>query len=141
MFELQALSDEIRESLLKKLSQHGGHIGPNLGLLELTAALHYVFDDSIDKLVFDVSHQSYTHKMLTGRTRAFLEESHCDDVTGFTNTEESEYDLFHIGHTSTFLSLANGLAKSRDIQGQSRNRIAVIGDGFLFGREAYEGIQ
>lgn len=139
MFELQALSDEIRESLLKKLSQHGGHIGPNLGLLELTAALHYLFDDSIDKLVFDVSHQSYTHKMLTGRTCAFLEESHCDDVTGFTNTEESEYDLFHIGHTSTFLSLANGLAKSRDIQGQSYNRIAVIGDGFLFGREAYEG--
>lgn len=138
--ELNDLASQIRNALLEKLSHHGGHIGPNLGMVEATIALHYVFDTPKDQIVFDVSHQSYTHKMLTGRAQAFLNAAHYDDVTGYTNPEESPYDLFTIGHTSTSVSLATGLAKARDIQGGDWNVVAVIGDGSLSGGEAFEGL-
>lgn len=138
--ELAALAQEVRDLLIKKLSIHGGHFGPNLGFVEATIALHYVFDSPTDKFVFDVSHQTYTHKMLTGRKDAWLSEAHYDDVTGFTNPAESEHDLFTIGHTSTSVSLAAGLAKARDLVGGKENVIAVIGDGSLSGGEALEGL-
>lgn len=138
--ELTELSGKLRGALLEKLSKHGGHIGPNLGMVEATVALHYVFDAPDDKIVFDVSHQSYVHKMLTGRIEAFLDPKHYDDVTGYTNPRESEYDLFEIGHTSTSVSLAGGLAKARDLKGGKENVIAVIGDGSLSGGEAFEGL-
>jgi len=138
--ELTQLSAEVRETLLKKLSEHGGHIGPNLGVVELTIALHYVFDSPKDKIVFDVSHQSYVHKMLTGRKDAFLIPEQYDVVTGYSNPLESDHDFFTIGHTSTSVSLACGLAKGRDLKGDKENIIAVIGDGSLSGGEAYEGL-
>ena len=138
--EMTALAAEMRTALLQKLSRHGGHFGPNLGMVEATIAMHYVFDSPKDKIVFDVSHQSYCHKMLTGRREAFLKESHYDDVSGYTNPEESEHDFFNIGHTSTSVSLACGLAKARDLKGESGNVIAVIGDGSLSGGEALEGL-
>lgn len=138
--ELAILCDEIREVLLTKLSEHGGHIASNLGIVELTAALHYVFNSPIDKIVFDVSHQSYVHKILTGRKEAFLEKDKYDDVSGYSAPSESEHDLFILGHTSTSLSLACGLAKARDLKGEKYNIIAVIGDGSLSGGEAYEGL-
>lgn len=137
---LEVLSQEIREVLLKKLSVHGGHIGPNLGLVELSIALHYVFDSPTDKMVFDVSHQSYVHKILTGRKSAFMDEDKYDEVSGYTNPFESEHDFFTIGHTSTSVSLACGLAKARDLQGEKGNVIAIIGDGSLSGGEAFEGL-
>lgn len=138
--EMTALAAEMRTALLQKLSRHGGHFGPNLGMVEATIAMHYVFDSPKDKIVFDVSHQSYCHKMLTGRREAFLKEPHYDDVSGYTNPEESEHDFFNIGHTSTSVSLASGLAKARDLKGESGNVIAVIGDGSLSGGEALEGL-
>ena len=138
--ELTQLSAEVRETLLKKLSEHGGHIGPNLGVVELTIALHYVFDSPKDKIVFDVSHQSYVHKMLTGRKDAFLIPEQYDVVTGYSNPLESDHDFFTIGHTSTSVSLACGLAKGRDLKGDKENIIVVIGDGSLSGGEAYEGL-
>ena len=138
--ELEKLSCEIREVLLKKLSIRGGHFGPNFGMVEATIALHYVFNSPKDKIVFDVSHQSYTHKILTGRKDAFIYEDKYDDVTGYTNPDESEHDLFKIGHTSTSISLASGLAKSRDLKNENYNVIAVIGDGSLSGGEALEGL-
>lgn len=138
--ELKELSVFLRKVLLEKLSAHGGHIGPNLGFVEATIALHYVFDAPKDKIVYDVSHQSYIHKMLTGRMEAFTNPDYYDDVTGYTNPDESEYDLFKIGHTSTSVSLASGLAKARDLKGGSENVIAVIGDGSLSGGEAFEGL-
>ncbi|MDE6311090.1 MAG: 1-deoxy-D-xylulose-5-phosphate synthase [Muribaculaceae bacterium] len=138
--ELRTLCAEIRAALLSKLSAHGGHIGPNLGMVEAIVALHYVFDAPEDKIVFDVSHQSYTHKMLTGRARAFTDPAHYDDVTGYTQPRESEYDLFSVGHTSTSVSLASGLAKARDIMGGHENVVAVIGDGSLSGGQAFEGL-
>lgn len=138
--EMTTLAAEMRTALLQKLSRHGGHFGPNLGMVEATIAMHYVFDSPKDKIVFDVSHQSYCHKMLTGRREAFLKESHYDDVSGYTNPEESEHDFFNIGHTSTSVSLASGLAKARDLKGESGNVIAVIGDGSLSGGEALEGL-
>lgn len=138
--ELTDLAAQMREALLTKLSHHGGHIGPNLGMVEATIALHYVFDTPADQIVFDVSHQSYVHKMLTGRVEAFLDAEHYDDVTGYTNPAESPYDLFTIGHTSTSVSLASGLAKARDLKGGNWNVIAVIGDGSLSGGEAFEGL-
>lgn len=138
--ELNVLADELRETLIQKLSVHGGHIGPNLGMVEMTCALHYVFESPTDKIVYDVSHQSYNHKMLTGRKEAFLSEAHYDDVSGYTNPNESEHDFFNIGHTSTSISLACGLAKGRDLQQQKGNVIAIIGDGSLSGGEAYEGL-
>lgn len=134
--ELEKLSAEIREILLKKLSIHGGHFGPNFGMVEATIALHYVFKSPIDKIVFDVSHQSYTHKILTGRKDAFIDEDKYDDVTGYTDFEESCHDHFKIGHTSTSIALASGLAIGRDLQKEKYNVIAIIGDGSLSGKEA-----
>ncbi|AAK76851.1 1-deoxy-D-xylulose-5-phosphate synthase [Clostridium acetobutylicum] len=138
--EMKDLSTEIREVLLKKLSEHGGHIGPNLGIVELTIALHYVFNSPKDKIVYDVSHQSYIHKMLTGRKEAFINSEKYDEVSGYSNPEESEHDFFNIGHTSTSISLACGLAKARDVKDETDNVIAIIGDGSLSGGEAYEGL-
>lgn len=138
--ELTSLAGEMRNALIKKLSVHGGHCGPNLGMVEATIAMHYVFDSPKDKIVFDVSHQSYCHKMLTGRSEAFLSEEHYDDVSGYTEPSESEHDHFIIGHTSTSVSLACGLAKARDLNGGKENVIAVIGDGSLSGGEALEGL-
>lgn len=137
---LELLSDELRADLIKKLSAHGGHVGPNLGVVEATVALHYVFDAPKDEIVFDVSHQSYVHKMLTGRIEAFTDPSHYDDVTGYTCPRESEYDLFEIGHTSTSVSLAVGLAKARDMKGGKQNVIAFIGDASLGGGMALEAL-
>lgn len=138
--QLEALSQEVRQALLAKLSAHGGHVGPNLGMVEATIALHVVFDSPHDKIVYDVSHQSYTHKMLTGRAEAFLDPAEYDSVTGYTNRQESEHDFFTVGHTSTSVSLACGLAKARDLKGGHENIIAVIGDGSLSGGEAFEGL-
>ena len=138
--ELTKLAEEIREVLLKKLSIHGGHFGPNFGMVEAIIAMHYVFDSPVDKIVYDVSHQSYPHKILTGRKDAFIYEEKYDDVTGYTDPDESEHDFFKIGHTSTSVSLASGLAKARDLKGENYNVIAVIGDGSLSGGEALEGL-
>lgn len=138
--ELKALAAEMRKALLFRLSKHGGHFGPNFGMVEATIALHYVFNSPVDKIVYDVSHQSYCHKMLTGRKEAYLYEEHFDDVSGYSNPEESEHDFFNIGHTSTSISLASGLAKARDLKSESGNVIAVIGDGSLSGGEALEGL-
>lgn len=138
--DLKDLSEELRANLMKKLSAHGGHVGPNLGVVEATVALHYVFDAPKDKIVFDVSHQSYVHKMLTGRIEAFINPAHYDDVTGYTCPRESEYDLFEIGHTSTSIALAAGLAKSRDLEGGKENVVAFIGDASLGGGEALEAL-
>ena len=138
--ELTALCADLRKVFLQKVSAHGGHVGPNLGLVEATVALHYVFDTPKDKIVFDVSHQTYIHKMLTGRVDAFLNPEKYDDVTGYTNPGESEYDLFTIGHTSTAVSLAGGIAKGRDLLGDDYNVVALVGDGSLSGGEAFEGL-
>ena len=138
--ELEKLSKEIREILLKKLSIHGGHFGPNFGMVEAIIAMHYVFESPKDKFVFDVSHQSYPHKILTGRKDAFIYEEKYDEVTGYTNPNESEHDLFNVGHTSTSISLASGLVKARDLKGENYNVVAVIGDGSLSGGEALEGL-
>ena len=138
--ELKALASEMRNALIFRLSKHGGHCGPNLGMVEATIALHYVFDSPKDKIVYDVSHQSYCHKMLTGRKDAYLYEEHFDDVSGYSNPDESEHDFFTVGHTSTSISLASGLAKARDLKGEDGNVIAVIGDGSLSGGEALEGL-
>ena len=138
--EMEVLASEIRTLLIKKLSVHGGHCGPNLGMVEATIAMHYVFNSAEDKIVFDVSHQSYTHKILTGRADAFIYPEHYDDVSGYTEPSESEHDHFIIGHTSTAVSLASGLAKGRDLCGNRGNVIAVVGDGSLSGGEALEGI-
>lgn len=138
--EMQELAVEMRKALFTKLSKHGGHFGPNFGMVEATIAMHYVFDSPKDKIVYDVSHQSYPHKMLTGRKDAFLYEEHYDDVSGYSEPDESEHDHFIIGHTSTSVSLACGLAKGRDLCGGKENVIAVIGDGSLSGGEALEGL-
>ena len=140
VIELTALASEIRSGLMNRLSKRGGHFGPNFGFVEATIALHYVFDSPKDKIVYDVSHQSYTHKMLTGRKNAFLFDEHFGDVSGYTNPEESQHDFFNVGHTSTAVSLACGLAKGRDLKGDRENVIAVIGDGSLSGGEALEGL-
>ena len=138
--ELTTLSGELRKVLLDKLAAHGGHVGPNLGVVEAAVALHYVFNAPEDNIVFDVSHQSYVHKMLTGRIGAFLDPKHYNDVTGYTCPRESDYDLFEIGHTSTSISLATGLAKARDLKGEKYNVVAFIGDASLGGGEALEGL-
>lgn len=138
--DMEVLASEIRTLLIWKLSVHGGHCGPNLGMVEATIAMHYVFNSPEDKIVFDVSHQSYTHKILTGRADAFIYPEHYDDVSGYTEPSESEHDHFIIGHTSTAVSLASGLAKGRDLCGNRGNVIAVVGDGSLSGGEALEGI-
>lgn len=139
---LQTVADETRQAVLNRVSKHGGHVGPNLGFVEATVALHYVFDAPKDKLVFDVSHQSYPHKVLTGRAAGFL--GNVDDmnaISGYSSpTECQEYDNFEVGHTSTSISLATGLQKARDIKGTHENIIAIIGDGSLSGGEAFEGL-
>ena len=136
----RALAEEMRAALIERTSHIGGHIGPNLGVIEATIALHTVFDAPTDKIIYDVSHQCYPHKMLTGRAAAYLDPTHYGEVSGFTNTEESPYDHFNIGHTSTSISLATGLAKARDLAGRSENVVAFIGDGALSGGEALEGL-
>ena len=138
--EMNKLAAEMRDALLKRASIHGGHFGPNFGMVEATIALHYVFESPEDKMVYDVSHQTYPHKMLTGRKDAYLYEGHYDDVSGYSNPHESEHDFFNVGHTSTSVSLACGLAKARDLKGEKGNVIAVIGDGSLSGGEALEGL-
>ena len=138
--QLLILCKEIREQLLIRLSQTGGHVGSNLGVIEATVALHYVFDSPTDKIIFDVSHQCYTHKLLTGRKNAYVDPDQFTSVTGFTNPTESEHDIFSIGHTSTAISLALGLAKARDLKEEKNNIIAVVGDGALSGGEAFEGL-
>ena len=140
IMQLNVLAEEMRHALLTRASKHGGHFGPNFGMVEAIIAMHYVFDSPKDKIVFDVSHQCYPHKMLTGRKDAYLYEEHYDDVSGYTNPDESEHDFFTVGHTSTSISLACGLAKARDLSGEDGNVIAVIGDGSLSGGEALEGL-
>ena len=138
--EMIKLAAEMRSALLKRASIHGGHFGPNFGMVEATIALHYVFDSPKDKIVYDVSHQTYPHKMLTGRKDAYLYQDKYNDVSGYSNPHESEHDFFTIGHTSTSISLASGLAKARNLKGEDGNVIAVIGDGSLSGGEALEGL-
>ena len=138
--DLKIVANETREALINKISNVGGHNGPNLGMVEITVALHYVFNSPVDKIVFDVSHQSYPHKILTGRKEAFTNQEHFKDVTGYTNPKESKHDLFTIGHTSTSISLALGLAEGRDLNNKKENVIAIIGDGSLSGGEALEAL-
>jgi len=138
--EMNTLANEMRELIIKKVNVTGGHMAPNLGILEATIALHYVFNSPVDKFVFDVSHQCYPHKILTGRKEGFLKEEDYLKYTGYTAPEESEHDLFKIGHTSTSISLACGLAKARDLRNENYNVIALIGDGSLSGGEALEGL-
>ena len=138
--ELETLAGEIREGLFNRLTKIGGHFGPNFGMVEMTIALHYVFDSPTDKFVFDVSHQSYTHKMLTGRKNGYIKDECFKEDSGYTNPDESEHDFFNVGHTSTSISLATGLAKGREILGGDENVIAIIGDGSLSGGEALEGL-
>lgn len=137
--ELQQLAQEIREGILNRDSLVGGHVGPNLGIVETIIALHYVFDTPKDKIVYDVSHQCYPHKMLTGRWKGFFDAEEMRKISGYTNPNESEYDNFIVGHTSTSVSLATGLAKARDLRGEHHKVIALIGDGSLSGGEALEG--
>ena len=138
--DLPRLAEETRAALIRRLSDIGGHVGSNLGVVELTVALHYVFESPRDKIVWDVSHQSYAHKMLTGRKEAYLDPSRYGEANGFTDPRESEHDFFRIGHTATSVSMALGLAKGRDLAGGKENIIAVIGDGAMSGGEAYEGL-
>jgi len=138
--ELYGLADEIREVLITSVCETGGHLGSNLGFVEATVALHYVFDTPRDKIVFDVSHQCYAHKMLTGRKDAYLDPDRSGSVSGFTNPTESAHDIFRTGHTSQGVSLAAGLAKARDLRGEHHNVVCVIGDGALGGGEALEGL-
>jgi 1-deoxy-D-xylulose-5-phosphate synthase len=138
--ELTSLATDIREIIIEKVNNTGGHMGPNLGIVEATIALHYVFDSPKDKFVYDVSHQCYPHKILTGRKQGFIDKDLYATVSGYTNPKESEHDFFTVGHTSTSISLATGLAKARDLKGDNENIIAVIGDGSLSGGQAYEGL-
>jgi len=138
--ELETLAEEIREVIIKKVNETGGHMAPNLGIVEATIAMHYVFNSPKDKIVFDVSHQCYPHKILTGRKEGFLNPEKYNFYTGYTAPEESEHDIFKVGHTSTSISLATGLAKARDLKGENYNVIALIGDGSLSGGEALEGL-
>ncbi len=138
--EMTSLAGEIRDLIIKKVNVTGGHFGPNLGIVEATIALHYVFNSPVDKFVFDVSHQCYPHKILTGRKEGFTDPDKYSKYTGYTAPEESAHDVFKIGHTSTSISLATGLAKARDIKGDKENIVAIIGDGSLTGGEALEGL-
>ena len=138
--EMKTLASEMREVIIKKVNTIGGHMGPNLGIVEATIAMHYVFSSPVDKFIFDVSHQCYPHKILTGRKEGFTDPDKYLKYTGYTAPEESEHDLFKIGHTSTSVSLACGVAKARDIKGENHNVIALIGDGSLSGGEALEGL-
>ncbi len=138
--ELNLLAGDVRNAVLNRVSKKGGHVGPNLGVVEATIALHYVFDFDTDKIVFDVSHQCYPHKVLTGRKNGFINDSELGTVSSYLNPKESGYDTFKVGHTSTSISLAAGLAKARDLNGGNYNVVALIGDGSLSGGEAFEGL-
>ena len=138
--EMNSLAEEMRECIIKKVNTTGGHFGPNLGIVEATIALHYVFNSPTDKIVYDVSHQCYPHKIITGRKEGFTNPDKYYTYTGYTAPEESEHDIFKVGHTSTSVSLATGLAKGRDLIGGKENIIALIGDGSLTGGEALEGL-
>ena len=138
--EMTQLANEMRELIIKKVNTTGGHFGPNLGIVEMTVAMHRVFNSPVDKFVFDVSHQCYPHKILTGRKEGFTDSDKYLKYTGYTAPEESPHDLFKVGHTSTSVSLATGLAKARDLRGGKENIVAIIGDGSLSGGEAYEGL-
>ena len=138
--ELNDLAAEIREALFNRLTHVGGHFGPNFGMVEAEIAMHYVFNSPVDKFVFDVSHQSYPHKILTGRKEGYIFDDRFSEDSGYTNPEESEHDFFNVGHTSTSISLASGLAKARDLKGDHENIIAIIGDGSLSGGEAFEAL-
>ena len=138
--ELNTLADEMRDIIIKKVNVTGGHMAPNLGIIEATIALHYVFNSPIDKIIYDVSHQCYPHKILTGRKEGFTTPESYLKYTGYTAPEESEHDLFKVGHKSTSISLATGVAKARDLKGEAGNVIALIGDGSLTGGEALEGL-
>ena len=138
--ELNVLASDIRNLLIEKIYATGGHMGSNLGIVELTIAMHYVFNSPVDKFIFDVSHQTYTHKILTGRKDAFINKDLYDSISGFSTPKESKHDLFKIGHTSTSISLACGICKARDIKKENYNVIALIGDGALSGGEAFEGL-
>ncbi len=137
--EMNILADEIRKGILNRVNLIGGHLGPGLGVVEATIALHYVFNSPVDKFVFDVSHQCYPHKMLTGRKEGFTSPIEHSEISGYFNYNESPHDPFMIGHTSTSVSLATGMAKARDLKGEKYNVIALIGDGSLSGGEAFEG--
>lgn len=138
--EMNSLAKEMRDLIIKKVNTTGGHMGPNLGIVETTIAMHYVFNSPVDKFVFDVSHQCYPHKILTGRKEGFTNPDKYHVYTGYTAPEESEHDLFKVGHTSTSVSLACGVAKARDLKGENGNTVALIGDGSLSGGEALEGL-
>ncbi len=138
--QMQKLAEEIRTLILEKDAAEGGHLGPDLGIVEATIAYHYVFDAPKDKIIWDVSHQTYPHKMLTGRVLAWLDPDHYHDVTPYTNPDESPYDYYAVGHTSTSIALATGMAKARDLMGNHENIIALIGDGSMTGGLAYEGL-
>ena len=140
MEELKVLANDIRDGLFNRLTKIGGHFGPNFGIVETEIAMHYVFNSPEDKFIFDVSHQSYPHKMLTGRKAGYIDDTHFKEDSVYTNPEESEHDFFNVGHTSTSISLATGLAKARDLLGKKENIIALIGDGSLSGGEALEGL-
>ena len=138
--QMQQLAQEIRTLILEKDAAEGGHLGPDLGIVEATIAYHYVFDAPKDKIVWDVSHQTYPHKMLTGRALAWLDPDHYEDVTPYSNPDESPYDYYAVGHTSTSIGLATGMAKARDLMGNHENIMALIGDGSMTGGLAYEGL-
>ena len=138
--EMETLADEMRELIIKKVNAIGGHMGPNLGIVEATIALHYVFNFLSDKIIFDVSHQCYPHKILTGRKDGYTNPENYLKYSGYTAPNESEFDIFQVGHTSTSISLATGVAKARDLKGKKHNVVALIGDGSLSGGEAYEGL-
>lgn len=138
--EMNILSSDIRKAILNKVDTIGGHLGPDLGIVEATIAMHYVFNSPKDKFIFDVSHQIYPHKILTGRKDAFVNPLAHPEISGYSNPHESEYDNFILGHTSTSLSLATGMAKARDLKGEKYNVVALIGDGSLSGGEAFEGL-
>ena len=138
--EMNILSSDIRKAILNKVDTIGGHLGPDLGIVEATIAMHYVFNSPRDKFIFDVSHQIYPHKILTGRKDAFVNPLAHPEISGYSNPHESEHDNFILGHTSTSLSLATGMAKARDLKGEKYNVVALIGDGSLSGGEAFEGL-
>ena len=137
--ELPLLCGEIRHAILESSAAVGGHVAPNLGVVELTVALHRVFNSPTDKIVFDVSHQTYAHKALTGRAYTYIDPNRFGEASGFANPDESEHDLFAMGHTSTSVSLGCGLAHARDLAGDAYNVITIIGDGSLSGGLAFEG--
>lgn len=138
--DLNRLSDEIREFLVEHVSKTGGHLASNLGVVELTLALHRVFNMPSDKIVWDVGHQSYVHKIITGRKDQFDTLRQFKGLSGFPNPDESEYDIFRTGHSSTSISVGIGIARARDIKKESYNVVSIIGDGALSGGLAFEAL-